>query len=134
MEISDGVHSSKIHVIRMSPLRHCSIGRRQDEYKKTGDDIKKSEVVFSNKSECYCISMIDIVGSTQITSKLYNSGKIKKWLLKESAFLARPTRFERVTPAFGGRYSIQLSYGRGWKAFLNRAHRITLFNSSVQPE
>lgn len=79
MEISDGIHSSKIHVIRMSPLRHCSIGRRQDEYKKTGDDIKKSEVVFSNKSECYCISMVDIVGSTQITSKLYNSGKIKKF-------------------------------------------------------
>ncbi|HZA69729.1 MAG TPA: response regulator [Nitrososphaeraceae archaeon] len=79
MERSDGLHNSKINVTRMSPLRHCSIGRRQDEYKQIGDDIKKSEVIFSNKSECYCISMIDIVGSTQITSKLYNSGKIKKF-------------------------------------------------------
>jgi len=79
MEISDGLYSSKIHVTRMSPLRHCSIGRREDEHEEIGDDIKKSEVIFSNKSECYCISMIDIVGSTQITSKLYNSGKIKKF-------------------------------------------------------
>jgi CheY-like chemotaxis protein len=63
----------------MSPLRHCSIGRQQDEYKEPDDEIKKSEVIFSNRSECYCISMIDIVGSTQITSNLYNSGKIKKF-------------------------------------------------------
>ncbi len=27
-------------------------------------------------------------------------------------FLARPRRFERPTPFLGGRYSIQLSYGR----------------------
>ena len=26
--------------------------------------------------------------------------------------MARPTRFERATPAFGGQYSIHLSYGR----------------------
>jgi len=79
MEISDGLHGSKIYVTRMSPLRHCSIGRRQDKYKESEDIIRKNEVIFSNKSECYCISMIDIVGSTQITSKLYNSGKIKKF-------------------------------------------------------
>lgn len=79
MEISEGVHNSKILVTRMSPLRHCSIGRRQNEYKESEDSIRKSEVTFSNKSECYCISMIDIVGSTQITSKLYNSGMIKKF-------------------------------------------------------
>ena len=79
MEISEGLHTSKIHVTRMSPLSHCSIGRQQDKYKELEDDIKKSEVIFSNRSECYCISMIDIVGSTQITSNLYNSGKIKKF-------------------------------------------------------
>jgi two-component system, OmpR family, response regulator ChvI len=79
MEIHDDLHNSKILVTRMSPLRHCSIGRRQNEYKESEDNIRKSEVTFSNKSECYCISMIDIVGSTQITSKLYDSGKIKKF-------------------------------------------------------
>ena len=26
--------------------------------------------------------------------------------------MARPARLERTTPAFGGQYSIQLSYGR----------------------
>jgi len=81
MEISDSPHNSKTYVTRMSPLRHCSIGRRQEVYKESEHNARKNEVIFSNKSECYCISMIDIVGSTQITSKLYNSGKIKKFYM-----------------------------------------------------
>ena len=33
-------------------------------------------------------------------------------LSKELQKLVRPARFERATPAFGGQYSIQLSYRR----------------------
>jgi two-component system response regulator ChvI len=79
MEISDGIHKSKGYVTRMSPLRHCIIGKGDYQSKNPELDLKRNEVVFSNKSECYCISIIDIVGSTQITSKLYYSGKIKKF-------------------------------------------------------
>ena len=79
MEISDGIHESNAYVTRMSPLRHCIIGKGDYQSKNPELDLKRNEVVFSNKSECYCISIIDIVGSTQITSKLYYSGKIKKF-------------------------------------------------------
>ena len=79
MEISDGIHESKGYSTRMSPLRHCIIGKGDYQSKNPELNLKRNEVVFSNKSECYYISIIDIVGSTQITSKLYYSGKIKKF-------------------------------------------------------
>jgi len=79
MEISDGSRYDKRFVIRMSPLRHCNIGKEEIQQKEPMHNLKKNEVVFSNKSESYCIAMVDIVGSTQITSKLYDSGKITKF-------------------------------------------------------
>ena len=79
MKINEDSQDSKRFIIRMSPLRHCNIGMGEIQVKEPLPDLKKNEVVFSNKSECYCIAMVDIVGSTQITSKLYNSGKITKF-------------------------------------------------------
>jgi two-component system, OmpR family, response regulator ChvI len=40
---------------------------------------EKNEVLFSNKSENYCIGFIDIVGSTQITAKITPSEKVGKF-------------------------------------------------------
>jgi two-component system response regulator ChvI len=74
MEVSGELNSGKRLVTSMSPLRLFNI---RDETKQPGQNLKKNEVTFSSKSESYCISFIDIVGSTQITSKLYYRKKIE---------------------------------------------------------
>ena len=46
------------------------------QHKPERDD-EKREVIFSNRSESYCISFIDIIGSSQITSNLQSSNNLK---------------------------------------------------------
>jgi len=79
MVVSGELNSGKRLVTSISPLSLCNIREGGDEAKLPRQNLKKNEVIFSNKSESYCISFIDIVGSTQITSKLYNSKKIEKF-------------------------------------------------------
>jgi CheY-like chemotaxis protein/class 3 adenylate cyclase len=42
-------------------------------------DEETRELTFSNKSESYCVSFIDIIGSSQITSNLLSSRKLKNF-------------------------------------------------------
>lgn len=42
-------------------------------------DDETRELTFSNKSESYCVSFIDIIGSSQITSNLQSSRKLKSF-------------------------------------------------------
>lgn len=42
-------------------------------------DFKTKQVTFSNKSESYCISFVDIIGSSQITSTLSRPGGVKNF-------------------------------------------------------
>lgn len=79
MVVSGDLNSAKRPDISMPPLSHCNIRKGADEGKQLAESLKKNEVNFSSKSENYCISFIDIVGSTQLTSKLYNSNMIERF-------------------------------------------------------
>ena len=41
--------------------------------------LKKEEISFSDESEDYCICFVDIVGSTQLTARIYKSDKIARF-------------------------------------------------------
>ncbi|MEP6576121.1 MAG: adenylate/guanylate cyclase domain-containing protein, partial [Nitrososphaerota archaeon] len=49
------------------------------EFSKRISSSERNEVLFSNKSENYCICFVDIVGSTQITAKITPSEKVGKF-------------------------------------------------------
>jgi two-component system, OmpR family, response regulator ChvI len=68
--VSENVSSGK------SPLGQWNNPR---EYKESNPIPEKNEVLFSNKSENYCIGFVDIVGSTQITAKIIRSEKVGKF-------------------------------------------------------
>jgi two-component system, OmpR family, response regulator ChvI len=69
-------HDSEIGTPSKSPQGQWNNPREQSESMPIQE---KNEVLFSNKSENYCICFIDIVGSTQITAKITPSEKVGKF-------------------------------------------------------
>ena len=67
--------------------------------------IKSKEVTFSNRSESYCISFVDIIGSTQITSNLYGSGKVKNFY---TVFI---NEIADIVKIYGGKILKTVGYG-----------------------
>jgi two-component system, OmpR family, response regulator ChvI len=69
-------HDSEIGTPSKSPLGKWNNSRGRSQSMPVPE---KNEVLFSNKSENYCIGFIDIVGSTQITAKITPSEKVGKF-------------------------------------------------------
>ena len=69
-------HESEIGTPSKSPQGQWNNPREHGESMPVQE---KNEVLFSNKSENYCICFIDIVGSTQITAKITPSEKVGKF-------------------------------------------------------
>ena len=62
-----------------SPLNRRYITREQEIHIDIPSNFKKDEISFSDISENYCICFVDIVGSTQLTSRIYNSDKMARF-------------------------------------------------------
>lgn len=74
-EIGPGIQEDRVLDPKKSLLRQSDYFGYRDPISSLREN---KEVTFA-KSENYCICIIDIVGSTQITSKIYNSVKIGRF-------------------------------------------------------
>ena len=75
-EVDYDGHDSEHGTTIKSPLGQWNNSQEHSERMPVHE---KNEVLFSNKSENYCICFIDIVGSTQITAKITPSEKVGKF-------------------------------------------------------
>jgi len=74
-DIEPGIQEDKLLDPKKSLLRHSDYFG----YRGPISSLRENKEVTFAKSENYCICIIDIVGSTQITSKIYKSEKIGKF-------------------------------------------------------
>ena len=63
----------------MSPLRRYVDKSEPEIYSEPPNTLRRDEISFSDESENYCICFVDIVGSTQLTARIYKSDKIAKF-------------------------------------------------------
>jgi hypothetical protein len=78
--------------------------------KSRGSDLTKKTGAPETAESGFRMLCLRTTSADNATARCSARGRIARKCQSER--LARPRRFERPTPAFGGQYSIQLSYGR----------------------
>lgn len=63
----------------MSPLGRYVDKSEPEIYSEPPHTLRRDEISFSDESENYCICFVDIVGSTQLTARIYRSDKIARF-------------------------------------------------------
>jgi two-component system, OmpR family, response regulator ChvI len=62
-----------------SPLTRNADKSEPEIYADIPSTLRREEISFSDESENYCICFVDIVGSTQLTARIYKSDKIARF-------------------------------------------------------